>query len=72
MGKFLGREVADPIVAASFYLEVVQEVLLWGAETWVLTEMMLQKLVGLHVGFLRQVAGMLARNLGVDTWQKDG
>ena len=22
--------------------------------------------------FLRQVAGMMARNLGVDTWQKDG
>ena len=24
------------------------------------------------MGFLRQVVGMTARNLGVDTWQKDG
>ena len=33
---------------------------------------MLQKLEGVHVGFLRQVVGMSARKLGVDTWQKLG
>ena len=30
-----------------------------------------EKLEGLHVGFLWQEAGMTARNLAVDTWQKE-
>ena len=33
---------------------------------------MLQKLEGVHMGFLWQVAGMTARKLGVGTWQKEG
>ena len=51
---------------------MVQAVLLFGAETWVLTAAMLQKLEGVHVGFLQQVAVMLAQKLGVNTWQKEG
>ena len=58
MGKLLSREGADPIVSANFYQALVQEVLLFGAETWVLTSTMLKKLEGLHVGFLRKVLGM--------------
>ena len=72
LGEFLRREGADPIVAASFYRAVVQAVLLFGAGTWVLTETMLEKLEGVHVGFLRQVVGKSARKLGVDTWKKEG
>ena len=68
----LRREVADPIVSEKFYRVVVQAVLLLGAETWVLTATVLQKLEGVNVGFLRQVAGMTARKMGVDTWQKEG
>ena len=33
---------------------------------------MLQRLKGLHLGFLRQMAGMKARKLGVNTWRKEG
>ena len=72
LGKLLRREVADPIVSENFYQAVVQVVLLFGAETWFLTATMLQKLEGVHVGFLWQVAGMTSRKLGVDTWQKEG
>ena len=68
----LGREGADLIVSAKFYQAVFQTVFLFGAETWVLTAVMLQKIEGVHVSFLRQVAGMADRNMGVDTWQKEG
>ena len=33
----LGREKADPKVSRSFYTAVTQQVLLFGAESWVLT-----------------------------------
>ena len=46
LGKLLKREGADPIVSANFYQALVQEVLLFGAETWVLTAMKLEKLRG--------------------------
>ena len=72
LGKLLRKEGENPIVAASFYQAVVQAVLLFGLETWVLTARMLQKLDGLHVDFLRKLAGMSACNMGVDTWQKEG
>ena len=72
LGKFLRREEAYLIVSAKFYRAVVQAVILFWAETWVLTETMLQKLEGVHMGFLWQVAGMTARKLGVGTWQKEG
>ena len=52
--KLLRREGADPIISAKFYDAVVQAVLLFGSETWVLTAAMLHKLKEVHVGFLRQ------------------
>ena len=33
---------------------------------------MLNKLKGLHVGFLQQVTGMKARRIGGKTWTKEG
>ena len=36
----MGREGADPKVSRSFYTEVTQQVLLFGAETWVLIRKM--------------------------------
>ena len=68
----LWRYGADLIVSAKFYQAVFKAVLLFGAETGVLTAAKLQKLEGVHVSFLRQVAGMADLNLGVDTWQKEG
>ena len=48
-------EGANPRVSAMFYLDVVQSVLLFGAETWVLSEVISRKLEGVHVGFLRWI-----------------
>ena len=51
---------------------ILYNITIFGAETLVLTAMMLQELEGVHVGFLPQVEGMTAQNLGVDTCQKEG
>ena len=40
MSWVLGREGADPKVSRNFYTAVTQQVLLFGAETWVLTRNM--------------------------------
>ena len=36
LGKLLQREGAEPRVSAIFYRAVVQEILLYGSETWLL------------------------------------
>ena len=40
MARVIGREGADPKVSRTFYIAVTQVVLLFGSETWVLTERM--------------------------------
>ena len=40
LSRVLGREGADPKVSRNFYKAVTQAVLIYGAETWVLTKMM--------------------------------
>ena len=40
LARVLGREGADPKVSRNFYIAVTQQVLLFGAETWVLTRKM--------------------------------
>ena len=57
LGKLLQWEGADPIVLEKFYRVVTQEVLIFGADTWVLTAEISQKLEGVSMGFLRQVKG---------------
>ena len=56
----LRQEGADPIISEKFYCAVVQAVLLFGSETWVLTAAILQKLEGVKSSFLRQVIGTKA------------
>ena len=50
--KLLQREGEDPFVSTNFYHAVVQPVLLFGAETWVLLAAMSKKLEGVHVNLL--------------------
>ena len=40
LARILRREGADPKVSRNFYIAVKQQVLLFGAETWVLTKRM--------------------------------
>ena len=66
------QEGVDTIILAKFYWYVVQAVLLFGAETWVLLVAMLKKLEGVHVGFLQHTRGMKAQRLGDAIWKKEG
>ena len=56
LGKIIRREGTDQLVLALFYRSVVQAVLLFGVENWVLLTAMEKTLERFHVGFLRQVA----------------
>ena len=55
LGKLLRREGAEPTVSENFYRRVVQAVLLFVVDTWVLTETTSKRLEGDYVSFLRQV-----------------
>ena len=68
----LRREGSDQFLSAKFYRVVVQAVLLFGAETWVLSAVMLKIIEGVYVGFLQQVTGMKAQRLRYKTWTKEG
>ena len=46
--------------------------LLFGDKIWVMLEVIINKIEGLHVGFLRKLTGMKARRLGGETWTKEG
>ena len=59
--KLLHREGAYQLVSEMFYREVVQAVLLFGTETWVLSVTMTNTVEGVHMGFLGQVMGKTAK-----------
>ena len=68
--KLLWREGAEPTVLEKIYRAVVHAVLLFGAETWMLTEKIMQQLEGAHMSFLRQVTHKQAtRNRG-GSWRQ--
>ena len=62
--KLLMREGAYQIISEKFYRAVVQAVLLFGSETWVLTAVMMKNIKGIHVGLLWKVTGKKARRMG--------
>ena len=57
LGKILIQEGPDPIISAAFYHMVVQAVILFGTETWVLTSSTEKRLEGGQTGLLQQVTG---------------
>ena len=69
LGKLLRREEAESRVYAMFYRAVVRAVLLFGAETWVLSEEMPHNLEGVHVLFLRQITGQRIVRQRDRTWR---
>ena len=66
----LQREGAEPSVSEKLYHAVIQAVLLFGAETWLLLAPMSQRLERVSVGFLRQVTNMKAKRLRDGSWRK--
>ena len=70
IGKLLWREGADSSISERLYHTLVQSVLLFGAQTCVLSAPMAKKLEGVHVGFLRQVTRKKVKRLKDGSWQK--
>ena len=58
MVKILGREGSDRRTAGRFYVAVVQAVILFGSEKWVVTPQMEKALAGFRHQAFRQMAGM--------------
>ena len=63
-----------------FYREVVQAILMYGSEMWVISVEMERKVEGTHTGFLIQVTGkrarrwkvvMLGRRRETPRWEND-
>ena len=49
VGQVLRRENVSPFVAARFYQAVVQAILLYGSESWVLSKTAMARLEGFHI-----------------------
>ena len=61
LARVLGREGADPKVSRNFYTAVTQQVLLFGAEMWVLTRKMESALDAFQVRVARKLTGRKPR-----------
>ena len=66
MGKILRREGAYYKVATMFYRAMVQVILLFGSDSWVLTAAMGGAEEGKRTGFLKKITGKRA------WWEVDG
>ena len=54
------------------YRAVVQAIIFYGLETWVLLALMENRVEGTHTEFLRLITGKKARRLGDGTWETPG
>ena len=68
MEEFIRRERTYPRVAESFYRAVTQAVLLFGSETWVLSEAMVRTVEGTQTRFQRQIMGKQIGQKADGTW----
>jgi hypothetical protein len=57
ISRVLIRDGATPRISSMFYKAVVQSVLLYGSETWVLPPNILSKLEGFHKQIARRLTG---------------
>ena len=62
----LAREGANPRVSAMFYKAVVQSVLLYNCESWVVTPAVLKVLEGFHHRAARRITSMRGRLLHLE------
>ena len=69
IAKILKSEGANAKIMAKFYKAVIQAVLLYGAESWVLTKENLRKLNSFHLRAIRHMTGEHIRKRGDSTWE---
>ena len=68
LSRILGREGVTARIYGTFFKSVVQQVLLFGAETWVVTPRMERALSGFLHGAARRLTGRQARRGRNGTW----
>jgi hypothetical protein len=69
ISRILARESATSRISALFYKATIQTVLLFGSETWVITDEILQMLTSFHHGIARQLTGRYPRPIpDTDDW----
>ena len=68
MVKILGRQGADRRTVGIFYVAVVQLVLLFGSETWILIPRLQKYLEGFNHRVARQMTGMGPKRQWYGTW----
>ena len=66
--RILRREGVTPRISGSFFKAVVQQVLLFGAETWVITPKMERALSGFLHGAARRITGRQAQRAKDRKW----
>ena len=69
LSRILSREGADPKVSGSFYKAVAQAVLLFEAETWVITPRMERDLDSFQNKVARQITRRQPRRQGDGSWE---
>jgi hypothetical protein len=69
LSRILTREGANPRVMARFYVTVIEAVLLYGSETWVLSSRLLRRLNSFHNRCARHLAHRHIRRLPDGTWE---
>ena len=69
IAKILKREGANSRCMARFYLTVVQAVLLYGADTWSISNRDNNKLRSFHRRAIRYMTGSHIRTVGEDEWE---
>ena len=72
LGTLLRWEGADPKVLASFYRAVLQAILLYWYEMWVLLASMAKRIYGMHTNFLPMITRKRAKQLEDGTWETPG
>jgi hypothetical protein len=68
LGKLLSREGANPIAMGIFYKVIVQSVLLYGSESWVITKSKMVQLRSFHRRCARYIARTHIRQEEDGTW----
>jgi hypothetical protein len=72
IGRILSKENANPKSMATFYKAIVQSVLLYGSESWVLTKRMLLSLESFHRRCARFITGRHIIENADGTWTYPG
>jgi hypothetical protein len=68
LAKILSRDGASPKVMGQIFLAVVQSVLLFGSETWVLTDQMMDALRSFYLRSVRYITRMFIHKGANEQW----